>query len=133
MKDNELSVKVGVDTSELEKGMKKSGDLVKDFGKEAENTSSSTDKLGGALSKTKKQQDGLNGAVDKAVKGVTGLDINLQGATKAVRGATIGMKAFKTALITTGIGALVVALGLLIANWDKVESCLLYTSPSPRD
>lgn len=35
-------------------------------------------------------------------------------------GATTAMKLFRLALIATGIGALVVGLGLLIANWDKV-------------
>jgi hypothetical protein len=34
--------------------------------------------------------------------------------------AAAGARAFSAALIATGIGALVVALGLLIANWDKV-------------
>lgn len=35
-------------------------------------------------------------------------------------GATTAMKLFRLALIGTGIGAIVVGLGLLIANWDKV-------------
>lgn len=40
--------------------------------------------------------------------------------TVATAGATNGMKLFRLALIGTGIGAIVVALGLLIANFDMV-------------
>ena len=40
--------------------------------------------------------------------------------TVATAGATNGMKLFRLALIGTGIGAIVVALGLLIANFDTV-------------
>jgi len=39
-------------------------------------------------------------------------------------GATTGLKLFRAALITTGIGALVVGLGLLVANFDKVKAAL---------
>ena len=39
-------------------------------------------------------------------------------------GATTAMKLFRLALIATGIGALVVGLGLLIANWDKVTEAV---------
>lgn len=40
--------------------------------------------------------------------------------TAATVGATVATNTFKTALISTGIGALVVGLGVLIANFDKV-------------
>ena len=42
----------------------------------------------------------------------------------AVSVATVGMNSFKKALLGTGIGALVVALGTLIAYWDDVSSAL---------
>lgn len=42
----------------------------------------------------------------------------------AIQGATASMDTFKASLVTTGIGALVVALGLLIANWDKVTDVM---------
>ena len=38
--------------------------------------------------------------------------------------AAAGAKAFAAALTATGIGAIVVALGLLIANWDKVTDAI---------
>ena len=42
--------------------------------------------------------------------------------TVATTGATAATNAFRTALISTGIGAVVVAIGALIANLDKLTS-----------
>lgn len=42
----------------------------------------------------------------------------------AIKSATAGMSGFKKALISTGFGALVVALGLIIANFDKISAWL---------
>ena len=41
---------------------------------------------------------------------------------------TIGFKALKTAIIATGIGALVVGVGLLVANFDKLAAALSGTT-----
>ena len=46
------------------------------------------------------------------------------GLAVATGGATTAMKLFRLAMIATGIGALIVGLGLLIANWDKVSSAV---------
>ena len=42
----------------------------------------------------------------------------------AVGTSTGALKVFRLALVATGIGALVVGLGLLIANWDKVTGAI---------
>ena len=42
----------------------------------------------------------------------------------AIKTASAGMSGFKKALISTGFGALVVALGLIIANFDKISAWL---------
>lgn len=42
----------------------------------------------------------------------------------AILGATTGINGMKKALISTGIGAAVVAVGLLAANWDKVTAAV---------
>ena len=42
----------------------------------------------------------------------------------AIKTATIGLNRFKVALMSIGIGAAVVALGLLVANWDKVTDAM---------
>ena len=46
------------------------------------------------------------------------------------RGVTAGMSNFRRALIATGVGALVAALGLLIANFDTVKKVLTNLFPS---
>lgn len=51
----------------------------------------------------------------------------------AVVGASSGaMKIFRLALISTGIGAIVVALGMLIANFDKVKKAVMSVFPMLR-
>ena len=48
-----------------------------------------------------------------------------QTAYTAVIGTSTGaLKLFRLALVSTGIGAIVVAVGLLIANWDKLTSAV---------
>ena len=46
------------------------------------------------------------------------------------RGVTAGMSNFRKALIATGVGALVTAIGLLIANFDTVKKVLFNLFPS---
>ena len=52
--------------------------------------------------------------------------------TKSVNLSKIALGGFKTALIGTGIGALVVAVGALIANWDKLTSLWNDTSAAEK-
>ena len=52
---------------------------------------------------------------EKARAAATGVSSFVTGA------ATKGVKAFRLALISTGIGALVVAVGLLVAYWDDIK------------
>lgn len=55
---------------------------------------------------------------DKALAATTALVATVTGE------ATVATRAFSTALLATGIGAFVVALGLLIANWEDVERAI---------
>lgn len=55
------------------------------------------------------------------MKGLKSLGTGFKTLVTTVKGASTAMKA---ALISTGIGALVVAVGLLIANWDKLKNLL---------
>lgn len=52
--------------------------------------------------------------------------------TKTVSVATKGLKGIKLALASTGIGALIVAVGLLISNWDKFTEVIAKWIPSMR-
>jgi hypothetical protein len=49
--------------------------------------------------------------------------------TFVTNGATLAAKALRGALIATGVGALVVGVGLLIANFDKVKKVVLNLVP----
>ena len=60
-------------------------------------------------------------AIDDAAKAFKRLGL-------AIKGATIGMSSLKKALISTGIGAAVVAVGLLVANFDKLKAAITGTN-----
>ena len=66
-----------------------------------------------------------NGVLLKAQAIATSLYSKAQAiASKVIGTSTIALKGFRTALISTGIGAIVVALGALIANFDKLKVAL---------
>jgi hypothetical protein len=70
----------------------------------------------------------MTGSIAPALAGVaatqaqTGANVGLATATG---GATTAMKLFRLALISTGIGAIVVGIGLLIANFDKIAAATM--------
>jgi len=70
------------------------------------------------------------GAVIKSTSLVQGV---LTAATAAYNfvntAATTGLKLFRAALIGTGIGALIVGVGLLISNFDKIKTVILNLIP----
>jgi hypothetical protein len=43
---------------------------------------------------------------------------------KTLKGSVVSLGLFRTALISTGIGAAIVAVGLLIENWDKLTAAV---------
>jgi len=43
---------------------------------------------------------------------------------KTLKGSVVSLGLFRTALIATGIGAAIVAVGLLVDNWDKLSELL---------
>lgn len=78
----------------------------------------------------------LKTAFSGATTGLSTFAVEAQTTTTAMNGtavatntATTATKSFKKALISTGIGALVVALGALIANWDKISKLWNNTNP----
>lgn len=74
-------------------------------------------------------------AIQQGVQGLTeaykelSIGTKLAGAAQAIFSTVVGttsgaLKVFRLALISTGIGAIVVAVGLLIANFDKVTKVI---------
>lgn len=70
-------------------------------------------------------------AIQQGVQGLTeayrelGIGTKIAGAAQAAftfvtGGASTALKVFRAALVSTGVGALVVAIGLLVANFDKL-------------
>lgn len=103
--------KIGVEIEvKVEKSKKAFKDVTKglnDFNKELSNNREGIKVLdqltGGAVSKF---QD-----FSKSAKGGIG----------ALKSLTKGFKGLKTAILTTGIGAIVIALGLVVAYWDDIK------------
>lgn len=54
-------------------------------------------------------------------KGIAAIGAGFKTLVTTVRAASLAMKA---ALISTGIGALIVGVGLLVANWDKIKGLI---------
>ena len=74
-------------------------------------------------------------AIQQGVQGLTeaykelSIGTKLAGAAQAIFSTVVGttsgaLKVFRIALLSTGIGAIVVGLGLLIANFDKVKEAV---------
>ena len=90
----------------------------------------------------KKRIGELNEEVDKNMDGMQALDTltggyatkvkdakdQISGGIKFVKAFTKTFKGLKTAIIATGIGALVISVGLLIAYWDKIKDFVTGTS-----
>ena len=83
--------------------------------------------LGKVATAGDKQRKGFN-ALDKITGGYATKVKDLAGAVKDGIGGFKGLiktvKGFRTALLTTGIGALVVALGLIVAYWDDIKNAV---------
>lgn len=91
---------------------------------------------GGAMGLLNEATGGLAMTVKDAVEATdlftksTKAQTTFQKIYTAVMGTSTGaLKLFRLALIATGIGAVVVALGLLIANFDKVKKAVLNLIP----
>lgn len=72
-------------------------------------------------------------AAKTATVDTTTLTVATEGETVATGAATVATHAFRQALISTGIGAIVVGLGLLIANFDKLTKVLGITTTQTKD
>jgi hypothetical protein len=83
-----------------------------------------------------KNREGFE-VLDQATGGYAGKVRDLSGSVKGVitgaRGFIKTLKGVKGALISTGIGALVVALGLIVAYWDDIKGLVDGTTKAQRE
>jgi DNA repair exonuclease SbcCD ATPase subunit len=92
--------------------------------------------LGKVATAGDKQRKGFK-ALDKVSGGYATKVKDLAGAVKDGIGGFKGLiktvKGFRTALLTTGIGALVVALGLVVAYWDDIKNAVNGVSKAQKE
>jgi hypothetical protein len=94
------------------------------FGKDSENLQKSLLKVQAALSVLNGLQAIQAELLRKDSIFTTALTRAKAAYSAAVAAATGATRGFTAALVATGIGAVVVAIGLLIANWDKLAQAL---------
>ena len=73
------------------------------------------------------------GGLKDLVEGVSRAKVAFGGAVNGCKAFIGGLSGVKKAIIGTGIGALVVAVGLLIANWDKLSAALGLSSKAQEE
>lgn len=65
------------------------------------------------------------GGLKDLIEGMSQAKVAFQSATMGVKAFTTGLSGMKKAMLGTGIGALVVGVGLLIQHWDKLNKYLV--------
>tara|TARA_R110002126_G_scaffold108721_3_gene245418 strand:- start:5196 stop:7013 length:1818 start_codon:yes stop_codon:yes gene_type:complete len=92
--------------------------------------------LEGVQRSAQKNREGFQ-VLDQATGGYAGKIKDLSGSVKGVitgaKGFIKTLRGVKGALISTGIGALVVALGLIVAYWDDIKGAVDGTTRSQRE
>ena len=110
----------GVDkqAKKTEAGVEGVADAAKDMGKSAEEAGKASE---GALKVVDEATGGLGTKVKEVGGGLLAMG---KKAVTAFKGAVQGANAMGKALIATGIGAIVVALGLIVAYWDQIVGAI---------
>ena len=111
---------------DLKGGVDEAGDAVSQLGETLGGAGTSGEKAMGVL-------DQATGGLVSSVKGLVGGVKSFGKSSKAAfKASTAGANGLKKALISTGIGALVVALGLIVAYWDDIKSAISGVSSSQK-
>ena len=107
------NIKVNVDTKEAVSDVNKLDKSFKDLDGQTEKTS------------TGLKDVGENGGAIALLDSVTGgLATRFRDAYEATKLFNFSLKGTRTALIATGVGAFVVALGLIVAYWDDISDAI---------
>ena len=108
-----------------EQQAKKTADALDEVGKEGKKAGKEVQDAGEAGEGAMVVLDEATGGLASRVKNVaTGLKAMGKQAVTAFKGAVQGASAMGKALIATGIGAIVVALGLIVAYWDDIKGAV---------
>lgn len=111
----DLSLKISANTAELNKGLEKAKTSVNKFGKQ---TKSNSKKVSSAFTKigdkAKGMATGMVGQFGIAGQALAAFASTFGTVIVGINGGTKALKLFKLALASTGVGAIVVALGSLV-------------------
>lgn len=106
----DLSLRLRASTAELQQGLERAKSSLKNFKKDAKD----------ATGKVKEAFQTLGGEAANGISKMTGgfgaMTGAISGALKSVKGLTAGMSGLKTVLLSTGIGAIFIAIGTAIAS-----------------
>ena len=72
------------------------------------------------LSRNREGMQVLDQLTGGAVSQFQDYSSSVKGGIKAVKGLSTSFKGLRTAIVATGIGAIVIALGLIVAYWDDI-------------
>lgn len=98
-------------------------DELNDLNNDLNKVKGSMDNVDGSSKKAAKslEEVGKNGGLISTLDAFTGgLATRIRDAAEATKVFNFSLKGTRTALIATGIGALVVALGVVVASWDDI-------------
>ena len=115
---------IGADVSSFLDGVKTVGKQLKELGGEAK-------EVGDKLSKSAQKLDLFKrgGIVFEKLNEVTGglasqvIDLGREG-VQAFKALNVGASAFRSALLATGIGVFIVALGIVVDKWDDIKGAV---------
>ena len=115
MADRTYNITFDVNTDEVSAGVDKATKATKDLG------GAMQDVKGKSVDATKAAQGGLTDLSSTANSVTGGLFSGFTRGYEAIKKGVLGLQVFKSALISTGIGALVVAAGALFAAFQRIQ------------
>jgi len=125
----EKTIGLKVNTSSAEKNVENLKDEFDDLGKSIKKTDKEISDLGKTQKKTGDATKDLtkdvtsNGGAMGILNSLTGgMAQGFKDAYEAIQLSSVGLSGFKKALIATGIGVAVIAIGYLISNWEDLAA-----------
>ena len=92
--------------------------------KQIKETSKALDQFSDDLDRNREGLQVLDSVTGGAASQFQDFRASLKGGVTAVKGLTGSFKALKASIIATGIGALVVSIGLIVAYWDDIKNAI---------
>jgi hypothetical protein len=116
----EVNINIKI-SSNLDATAAKASKSIDEVKKSADDASKSIEKTGTVTEKATQLIDKFTGGLVSKIKSITKYSKDLgTGLVTAFKAGTKGASSLQKAIVSTGIGALVVAVGLLVAYWDDI-------------